>query len=80
MDYYLYWEVETGRMVPLEFDGNSVMDQAKVTWTPFHNETNANYPLLNRLLAVPSIRQRYLAHYRLKESANIRNLSLVCHW
>ena len=63
-DYYLYWEVETGRMVPLEFDGNSVMDAAKVTWTPFHNETNVNYPLLNRLLAVPSIRQRYLAHYR----------------
>lgn len=65
MDYYLYWEVETGRMVPLEFDGNSVMDIAKVTnWTPFYNETNVNYPLLNRLLAVPSIRQRYLAHYR----------------
>ncbi|MFK7947884.1 MAG: CotH kinase family protein [Saprospiraceae bacterium] len=65
MDYYLYWEVETGRMVPLEFDGNSVIDPAKATtWTPFHNSTNANYPLLNRMLAVPSIRQRYLAHFR----------------
>ena len=64
MDYYLFWEAETGRMIPLEYDGNSVMDPNKFSWSPFHNETDANYPLLNRMLAVPSIRQRYLAHVR----------------
>ena len=35
-----------------------------VNWGPFYNANKVNYPLLNRLLAVPSIRQRYLAHFR----------------
>jgi len=64
MDYYLYWDPETQRMTPLEFDGNSVMKTNAVNWGVFYNETKVNYPLLNRLLAVPSIRQRYLAHFR----------------
>ncbi len=65
MDYYLYWEPETGRITPLEYDGNSSMEANLVQqWTPFYHTTNANYPLLNRLLAVPALRQRYLAHLR----------------
>lgn len=64
MDYYLYWDPETARMTPLEFDGNSVMKSNATNWGVFYNETKVNYPLLNRLLAVPSIRQRYLAHMR----------------
>ncbi len=64
MDYYLYWEPITERMVPHEFDGNSVMKNNTTNWNPFYHETNANYPLLNRLLAVPEWRQRYLAHLR----------------
>jgi len=64
MDYYLYWDPETQRMTPLECDGNSVMKSNAVNWGVFYNETKVNYPLLNRLLAVPSIRQRYLAHFR----------------
>jgi hypothetical protein len=65
MDYYLYWEVETGRMVPLEYDGNSVMALNRATtWSPFYNAQKPNYPLLHKLLAVVPIRQRYLAHMR----------------
>lgn len=64
MDYYLYWDPETGRITPLEFDGNSVMLNNNVNWGAFYNAEKVNYPLLNRLLAVPSIRQRYLAHFR----------------
>ncbi len=64
MDYYLYWDPETQRITPLEFDGNSVMKSNATNWGVFYNETKVNYPLLNRLLAVPSIRQRYLAHFR----------------
>jgi hypothetical protein len=64
MDYYLYWDPETQRITPLEFDGNSVMKSNANNWGVFYNETKVNYPLLNRLLAVPSIRQRYLAHFR----------------
>lgn len=64
MDYYLYWEVETGRMVPLEYDGNSCMAMSRVSWSPFLNENDSRYPLMNRLFAVPALRQRYLAHVR----------------
>lgn len=64
MDYYVHYEIETGRTVPQEYDGNSVMDPAHVNWSPFYNQQNANYPLMNRLFAVPQYRQRYLAHLR----------------
>jgi len=64
MDYYVYYETETGRLTPIEYDGNSVMGNSAVNWSPFYNANDANYPLLNRLLAVPSLRQRYLAHMR----------------
>lgn len=64
-DYYVYKEMATGQFVPMEFDGNSPMAMNKATsWSPFYNEAKVNYPLLNRLLQVPSIRQRYLAHMR----------------
>lgn len=63
MDYYVYWEKETGRLVPQEFDGNSAIDATKATtWSPFYNETKVNYPLLNKLLSIPELRQRYIAH------------------
>ncbi len=64
MDYYLYWDPETKRLTPIEVDGNSAMLSGHTTWSPFYNETNVNYPLLNRMLAVPAWRQRFLAHMR----------------
>lgn len=64
MDYYLYWEELTGRMVPHEFDGNSILGQQNLNWSPFYHAENVNYPLLNRMLQVPAWRQRYLAHMR----------------
>ncbi|MEK7255946.1 MAG: CotH kinase family protein, partial [Bacteroidota bacterium] len=64
MDYYLYWEPETGRLVPQEYDANSVMWLEHATWSPFYHETDARYVLMNRLFAVPNLRQRYLAHLR----------------
>ena len=75
MDYLLYYEPETGRTTPLEYDGNSTFQTSAATissWSPFRNESNANYPLLNKLLNIPEVRQRYLAHYRtiLQETFN----------
>jgi len=67
MDYMIYYEPETGRTTPLEYDGNSTFQSSLATstsWGPFKNATNVNYPLLNKLLNVPELRQRYLAHYR----------------
>ena len=64
MDYYLFVEEASGLMLPLEFDGNSAMLPRNSGWSPFLNEDDPNYPLLNRLLAVPELRQRYMAHVR----------------
>ena len=64
MDYHIFYEEETGRMVPLEYDGNTVLMDNHQGWGPFYNANDENYPLLYRVLQVPELRQRYLAHYR----------------
>ncbi len=64
MDYYLYWEPETQLMVPLEYDGNTAMENMAATWSPFYHANDSDFALINRLFAVPAIRQRYLAHLR----------------
>lgn len=71
-DYYLYWEVETGRLTPLEYDGNDTFSPENTNWDPFYHVDDSRYPLLCKLLTVPSIRQRFLAHYRtiLEETYN----------
>lgn len=64
MDYYVYWDHATDRIIPLEVDGNSVMVMSHVNWSPFYHEEDANFPLLNRFLQNSEVRQRYLAHLR----------------
>jgi len=74
MDYYLYWEPETGRMTPLEYDGNTCMDlQFANSWSPFYRQNDVKYALMNKLFPVPALRQRYLAHVRtiIEESFNL---------
>jgi len=51
-------------MVPLEYDGNTVMKDQNVNWSVFYHANNENYPLLHRMLQVEEYRQRYLAHVR----------------
>jgi hypothetical protein len=80
MDYMIYYEPETDRTTPLEYDGNSTFESnAATTWTPFKNATNVNYPLLNKLLNIPEWRQRYLAHYRtiLNETFTTANANAI---
>lgn len=64
MDYYVHWEKETGRLVPLEFDGNSVLSGQSQNWSPFYRADDPNFPLMHRLMQIPEYRQRYLAHIR----------------
>lgn len=64
MDYYVYWDEDTKRLVPIEYDGNSVMKAATSSWSPFYRENDSRFPLMNRLAKVPELRQRYLAHIR----------------
>jgi len=65
MDYYLYYDIGTKRMVPIEYDANSCMSLSLASsWSPFYRETSNTYPLMSKLMAVPELRQRYLAHVR----------------
>lgn len=64
MDYYVYWDKESGLVIPLEYDGNTCMESRFSNWSPFYNQQDARFPLMNRLFAVPELRQRYLAHFR----------------
>jgi spore coat protein CotH len=66
-DYAFYYEPESGRIHPVEHDGNeafaSIMG-ATHTLSPVQGATGNNRPLLNKLLSINELRQRYLAHMR----------------
>ncbi len=64
MDYFIYYDKETGRLNPLEFDANSVMSGSSYTSDIFLKESNRQYPLCYKLFNIPELRQRYLAHVR----------------
>lgn len=64
MDYYVFWDKATNRIVPIEYDGNTAFGSATSSWSPFLKETSTQFPLMNKLFAVPALRQRYLAHVR----------------
>jgi hypothetical protein len=63
-DYHIYMEAETGRIHPLEYDGNETFLARDVNKSPMDGETLITRPLISKLLAVPELRQRYLAHVR----------------
>lgn len=61
-DYCLYYEPETGRLHLMQYDGNECMSHD--TWSLFYREEDPVVPLMSRLLAIDTYRQRYLAHAR----------------
>ncbi|MBT7859431.1 MAG: T9SS type A sorting domain-containing protein [Gemmatimonadetes bacterium] len=63
-DYQLYFEPESGRMHPLQYDGNEALNVRLATRDPMEGEDNVDRPIISQLLSVPSLRQRYLAHLR----------------
>ena len=62
MDYYIYYDLYNERILPIEYDGNTVFGNSN--WSPFYNEDDVDFALINKLLSIPDIRQRYLAHFR----------------
>lgn len=70
-DYSFYFEPESGRIHPVEHDGNEAFIVGDVNLSPLvgYNATGGsatlgNRPLLHRLLPISELRQRYLAHMR----------------
>lgn len=61
-DFMTYRDPLDGRMHLMQRDANETFTRA--TWSPTLNFNLANKPVLNRLLSVPELRQRYMAHYR----------------
>ncbi len=63
-DYLFYFEPESGRLHPIEHDGNEAFVAGDASLSPVQGATSANRPVLQKLLGVPELRQRYLAHLR----------------
>ena len=64
MDYYVYYDKYNERILPIEYDGNSVFGNQNSNWSPFYNENDTDFVLMNKLFEIPELRQRYLAHFR----------------
>ena len=78
-DYMIYYEPESGRLFPIEHDGNEAFNPRYALLNPFDQETNVNRPVINKLLSVPEFRQRYIAHMRtvLENDFNPENLTVT---
>lgn len=63
MDYYVHYDIVTGKLVPVEYDGNSVMNNRNA-YDVFYREEDDTFPVAHKLLNIPELRQRYLAHVR----------------
>ncbi|TAK94542.1 MAG: hypothetical protein EPO07_16535 [Verrucomicrobia bacterium] len=64
-DYSFYWEIESGRIHPVEHDGNEAFAAAiNYTLSPVYGATLTSRPLLYKFLPINELRQRYLAHFR----------------
>lgn len=66
-DYAFYYEPETGRIHPVEHDGNESFTAAageNYSLSPVEGATGTNRPLLYKFLPITELRQRYLAHMR----------------
>lgn len=64
-DFSFYYEIESGRIHPVEHDGNEALSVTNdVSLSPVQGAASTTRPLLNKFLPVPELRQRYLAHLR----------------
>lgn len=61
-DFMTYRNPVDGRTAIIQRDANETWTQP--TWAINRNFNQTNKPFLNRILGVPELRQRYMAHYR----------------
>lgn len=78
-DYAFYYEPESGRIHPVEHDGNEAFVPGDVNMTPLQGSTGTNRPVIKQFIANPELKQRYLAHLRtvLEESFHPDRLTPV---
>ena len=80
-DYAFYFEPESGRIFPVEHDGNEAFVSGDVAMTPLQGSTGTNRPVIRQFIANPELKQRYLAHMRtvLEESFHPDRLTPLVH-
>jgi len=79
-DYGFYYEPESGRIHPVEHDGNeafTAIGNLNYSLSPVEGATGRNRPLLYRLLPDNELRQRYLAHMRTVLSENFNPATMT---
>lgn len=63
-DYFIYYDVATNRVTPIDYDANTTFLTKKVNLSPFYRENDTKFPLINKLFSNPELKQRYAAHLR----------------
>jgi hypothetical protein len=63
-DYMMYFEPESGRLHPVEHDGNEAFVAGDASLSPVQGASDSTRPVISKLLGVAELRQRYLAHMR----------------
>lgn len=63
-DYQFYYEPESGRIHPIEHDGNEGFVVGDVNLSPLMGSTGTNRPVIRQFIANAELKQRYLAHMR----------------
>src|SRR5688572_8788637 len=63
-DYGFYYEIESGRIHPVQHDGNEAFVAGDVSLSPVQGSTGSARPMLFQFLRSQELRQRYLAHMR----------------
>lgn len=61
-DYYIYYEPESGRLHLMQYDGNECLSGNQ--WSILYQADDPLVPLMNRLMAIDTYKERYLAHVR----------------
>ena len=71
-DYMMYFSPESGRLYPVEHDGNEAFFSGDVSLSPVYGTALTTRPVLRQFLSNPELKQRYLAHMRtlIEESYN----------
>jgi len=64
MDYYVYHDLFTNRVIPIDYDGNSTFSDRSINQHPYIKENDELFPLINKLLQSNELKQRYTSHYR----------------
>lgn len=63
-DYFVYYNNSKKQLIPLTYDGNSILEGKNLDWPILMKKDVECYPLMHKLMSVPAYKARYLSHCR----------------